>query len=251
MVAAARSISSIIAEIRERSDHVNSDFVTNTELEGWVNQSAADLHDLIVDYAGPEAVQVSAVLTLTGGTDTVLLPDDYYRLVGVDAKFDRWRPLRPFAPAARRRLEQRPGWTGPRDSYYRLVGRTNPALVPTGAAALLQFIPEAPRNIELTVWYIPLAFDALLPPTGGDPLPGRPGPLLTTWNGWDEYIICDVAAKILEKKEGDQRPFIARREAARARIISAASKLDTGEPARVRDASAEEGEDPYDWLRYT
>lgn len=242
---------SIVAEIRERSDHQGSDFVTDDELAGWVNQSAADLHDLIVDYAGPEAVQHSADLTLVAGEDTIELPPDYYRLVGVDALFGgRWLPLRPYAPRQRRRFQPGPGWSGPRDAQYRLVGRKDPAA--WGAAtALMSFVPRAPRDVQITVWYIPLAFHAA---KGGDQQICQglcPHPLLTTWNGWDEYVISDVCAKIQEKREGDPRPFAVRRDRARARIISAAVAFDTGEPARIRDAREEYGGDPYDLLRYS
>lgn len=234
MVAAARPVTSLIEEIRQRTDHVNSNFVTNAELEGWINQSASDLHDLIVEYAGSEAFLDSETIATVAGVETYELASDFYRLVGVDARFGgRWRSLKPYTPAERNRFEgMGAGWTGPRDVRYALAGRSS------AGVQNLRFIPAPPSVTSVRVWFIPLAFESVVPAS------------LVSFNGWDEYVICDVAAKVREKKEGDPRPFLTRRDRAAARIVSAAKKLDMGAAPRMRDALEEAAESDFERLRY-
>lgn len=236
MVAAARTVTALIEEVRQRSDHVNSNFVTDAELEGWINQSASDLHDLIVDYAGADAFLDSETIPTVVGVSTYELAADFYRLEGVDALFgSRWRSLKPYRPSERNRFEGLgPGWTGPRDVRYALAGRSS------AGAQNLRVIPVPPSVVSMRVWYIPLAFETVIPSS------------LVSFNGWDEYVITDVIGKIMEKKQGDARPFLARRDRAAARIISAAKKLDTGALPRMRDVLEEDdGDDEIELLRYS
>lgn len=223
MVAAARSVTAIIEEIRQRSDHENSDFVTDAELESWIGQSAADLHDLVIDHAGPEAFQASQTIPTVAGTDVYSLSGDFYRLIGVDVQFgSRWEAIHPYMPHERNRFDGFNGWTSPRDVRYALAGRLSSGVVQ------IQFIPTPQAVYQTRIWYVPLAYDTVIPYSA------------VTFNGWDEYIISDVCAKVLEKKEGDARPFLARRDRAEKRIISAATRLDTGGLRTMRDVSADD-----------
>lgn len=216
MVAAARSVTDLIAEIRQRSDQENSTFVSGTELEGWLNQSAADLHDLIVDHAGTDAFEADHTFTTTPGTDVYALPADFYRLASVTARLGgRWRALRASLSSERTRFE---GASLPR---YALAGRT------TAGVAELRLVPAPTSAVQICVWYVPLAFDAVIPAS------------LVSFNGWDEYVICDVCAKVAEKEESDSRAFLARRDRAAERITKAATRLDMGEPLRMRDVADE------------
>lgn len=231
MVAAVRSLADLQTEIRQRCDQEGTTFVADaTELANWINQSAAALFDLILDYAGQEAFLTRDDLSIVAGTDTYDLPTDFYRLVGVDVLFDgRWKALDRGGFIDRNRWQDA-GWTSPRDTRYMLRGRT------TAGVQQIMFIPEPTGAFDVRVWYLPLATTI----TTGTP-PEDPAVSLVSFNGWDEWIVCDVCAKVLEKEESASRPFLQRRAETQLRIIAAAKQLDSGEPLRMRDVLEERG----------
>jgi hypothetical protein len=219
MVASTRSLADLITEIRGRSDQQNALFVTDSELEVWINQSAAELWDVIIDHAGADAFASLHSFSTVAGTDIYAMPADFYRLTGVDVQFSgRWRRIDPHPIGERNLFEGgNDGWTSPRDTRYRLSGRT------TAGVQQLRFVPTPQAVASVRAWYVPLAY------TGAASL--------VSINGWDEFVVADVCAKIFESEESDARAAIARREGARERVIRAASSLDMGEPAQMRDVA--------------
>lgn len=69
--------------VRQRADMVNSEFVSDAELSSYVNQSLFGLYDLLVTTYG-EDYFVEEASVATDGTEFVDLPDDFYKLLGVD-----------------------------------------------------------------------------------------------------------------------------------------------------------------------
>src|SRR5690606_25178722 len=86
---------------------------------------------------------------------------------------------------------------------------------------------------EVRMFYIPL------PPTLiGD------GTLVNTqtfqsFSGWDEFIVCDAAAKCMEKEESDPSFLLGRKAAAADRIRWHAMTMDQNSGGRVRNIDAE------------
>lgn len=226
MPIATRTLTQLIEEIRERSDHENSEFVDDTDLATWINQSATALYDAVIEAAGPDAYVTSDDITTVAGTNLYNLPFDLYRLLGVDVAFETgvFQELRPYNFVERNMFRTRSGWTSPRDTRYALHGHLN-----TGSfAARIRFIPTPQVVRTVRIWYVPIL------PTITDA--GTPQPLIV-FNGWDEYVVADVCAKLLEKEESAAAPFITRRDEAFVRISKAAARLNVHGPREMHDAS--------------
>jgi hypothetical protein len=57
----------------------------------------------------------------------------------------------------------------------------------------------------------------------------------TSISGWLEYVITDVAIKILQKEESDVSVLMAQKMALKQRIQEAASNRDAGRPDSISD----------------
>lgn len=244
MVAPNRTLTSLVEEIRQRCDQESSTFVADTaEIAVWISQSAAALYDLILDYAGPEAFATRSTFLTVAGTDLYELPHDHYRLIGVDAMFGtKWEPLGRATIADRNRW-QGEGWTSKLDTRYALFGRMTSAVFTSNQPSVqrILFVPPPRGEVSIRVWYLPLPVtvqDSTAGATPGGAYVPPTGPLVS-FAGWDEWVVADVCAKILEKEEGAARPFVERRKEATMRIIAAAKQLDSAEPLRMRDALEE------------
>ena len=73
--------------VRQRADIVNStQFYTDEELNSYINQSAFELYDLLIQkYGDNYYVKTPAYDFFTDGTSEFYpLPSDFYKLLGVD-----------------------------------------------------------------------------------------------------------------------------------------------------------------------
>jgi hypothetical protein len=71
--------------IRERSDFVNNDFVTDLEFNGWINASVRELYDLLLEKYGCDYYMAEQFVFLTVALQTqYLLPGDFYKLLGIE-----------------------------------------------------------------------------------------------------------------------------------------------------------------------
>jgi len=114
------SLADLITRCRQRADMVNTQFVTDPEITGYLNESLGELYDLIIQNAGNEFFMrrcwVEETQSPTGGTTEpfnaqafmvrdsqdgtfAVLPPNFYRLMGVEAFFGEdtipWM-LRPY-----------------------------------------------------------------------------------------------------------------------------------------------------------
>jgi hypothetical protein len=227
-----------LAELRlaaqQRADMVDSDFVSDSEWTSYINGSLYELYDLLVDAFGTENYVSSSDSTTTGSADTLSLPADFYRLVGVDylpngASSNQGAiTLRKFNFAERNRLGPNAGsavvaagwWT---DVRYRVRGSS------------LWFTPYPPGGMVIRVWYIPKLSALTSESASFDGI-----------SGWLDYVVVDAARKAKEKEESDTRPLEREKEGLRQRIMVAASKRDPSEPATVSDVYATGNGGP-DW----
>ena len=69
---------------RQRADQENSQFVTDTELTRYLNNSWGELYNLICENFNEDYFTTGYTFTLTSGTDTYDLPSDFYKSRGVD-----------------------------------------------------------------------------------------------------------------------------------------------------------------------
>lgn len=206
--------------VRERADMEGSQFVTDAELTGYINQSAYELYDLLVLRYGADYFATSTNITTTGLTDSFALPTDFYKLLGVDLQLsgqDQWTSVRPFMFAERNRYPHQAvaSFAGFTPCRYRLFG-SNLKLMPTPTAGQVYRVWYVPRWTELEA--------------DSDTLDGV--------SGWTEYVIVDAAIKCLIKEESDPSALMAVKGGLEKRIEAAADNRDIAHPQRVQDVAA-------------
>ncbi len=202
---------------RARADMEQSGFISEAELDAYINSGAQELYDLLTtkfeDYYLTD-VELPAV-----GPDYVIdVPADFYKLRGVDVQVSdgTWATAMPFTFQERNRLQNPLIYPQAEQTtvMYRLRGNKIQFLGNTGS----------PMNVRL--WYVPI-FEKLV--AGTDEIDGV--------NGWEEYIILDTAIKMLAKEESDPRVLMAQKAAMRQRIEDTAANRDAGSPERATDVS--------------
>ena len=212
-----------LAELRqhalERADRVNTTFITTPELNSYINQSYFELYDLLIDTY--EDYYAKSMQFQTNGSDfNYALPQDFYKLLGVDCGLDQssnaWVTLKKFDFIARNRFvypQITSTFLGVFNLQYRLMANN------------LMFIPTPSAGQFIRMWYIP-RLDTLL--QDSDAADGV--------SGWTEYIIVDAAIKILQKEESDVSVLMAQKEALRQRIEASSMNRDAGQPDTITDA---------------
>lgn len=207
--------------VRQACDMENSPFVSDAELTTYVNESADELYDLLV-AAYEDYFTTSSTFTTVSGTETVTLPSDFYKLIGVDIQVDgvNWKSLLPFNVKERNTFRNAPTVLLPSvfdTRYWLKAGVLHLLPVPTSAlAGKLWYVPQRTQLVNNTD-----AFDGV--------------------NGWEAYIVQDCAAKCAAKEEGDPSPYIAQRARIEERIRRLSSHRDAGAVLTVTDVYADEG----------
>ena len=127
---------------RQRADMQNSQFVDDTELTRYLNNSWGELYNLIIDNFNEDYYTTTNTFTLTSGTDSYSLPSDFYKLRGVDLVVTTTEsvPLRRYNWAERTRNSVT---VRARDYRYR---------VQKGS---IVFTPVPSTNDSIKIFYIP------------------------------------------------------------------------------------------------
>lgn len=202
-MATTLTLADLILQTRQRADMVQSQFVTDAELTGYINESYAELYDLLVEKYGNDYFVNSYQFT-TDGSSQFALPADLYKLLGVDVQCGmKWESLHAFNFSDR---------NSPHSMRYRILGSS------------LMLSPQAPAGRTLQVWYVPRPV-ALVAATD----------TIDQISGWGEYVVTDAAIKCLAKEESDCSVLMAQKQALILRIQSAAENRDAGQPATVTD----------------
>lgn len=209
----------LITTSRQRADMVNSQFVTDAELTGYINASYAELYDLLVQKYGDDYFVANVYSFLTDGTsDSYNLPDDFYKLLGVDLNLsntpDSFITLQKFMFKDRNRYAV--------PNFQSFYGVTNLRYRVRGTKLWFTPIPAGGQTIRM--WYVPKITYLVLPTDVMDGV-----------SGWEEYIVIDAAIKMLEKEESDPSVFLLQKQAMIQRIEAAAENRDAGSPQVVID----------------
>lgn len=138
------TLASLRTRVRRRADMVHSQFVTDAELNDWLREAYSELRDLLVQSYGEDYFAESVELTADGVSDSLPLPDDFFKLLGVDI-YDggEWRGLRRFS-FNERNLDREP--LGPawwQRLRYRLRGNS------------LWFSRPPDGGTKVRLWYVP------------------------------------------------------------------------------------------------
>ena len=236
---AAITESKLVARVRQRADMESNDFVSDLEVQTYINAGLAELHDILIQTYGQDYYVSNATFNTVAGTDTYPINSstsgpnisNFYKLRGMDAKVNGadYFTLRPFNFNERNVYQNWGSWSllGLTNIRYRMVGDN------------IVFTPQPDNVTEVKVWFIPTAqqFDSSTPATS-----------TTTFadiNGYAEYVVIDAAIKCLQKEESDVQVLMAQKTAMKRRIEEAANNRDAGSPLQVSDIY---GENNYQWF---
>lgn len=200
----------------------NSGFISDSELTIYINESLAELYDLLVARFGEDYFTKPEPFTIqTDGTEQIYsLPSDFYKARGVDLNLGGKESitLKPFMFQERNRYYNSLiyGWDENATSRarYRIIGRK------------LWIIPSPTGVRTIQVWYIPHA-----------PLLAQDTDTFDAVNGWEQYLIVDTAIKMLNKEESDVSALVYEKEKLERRIKTMASNRDAGQSWQVSDVN--------------
>ncbi len=212
-----------LANIKSRAlqlaDMENSTFVDSTaELLSYINASYLELYDLIVQ-SYEDYYLTSTMFTLADSDNGLsVLPTDFYKIKGMDySNSGQYVTIQPFQWNRRNRRSavSRSGLFTDMGLSYRIVGN---------------YIHIEPRDNAVgtyQMWYVPALTQLVLDADVVDSVMTRAG--------WEEYIVIDVARKMLRKEESDTNALSQMKEEMKARIVDSAADRDVGSPNRVQD----------------
>jgi len=203
---------------RERSDMVNSNFISDSELNRYINSSIKDLYDRLIN-AGEYYYVSSADISVVGGTATYSLPNDFYKLLGVDLVIDsngNAVTLRPFQFEQRNSYLFTPTWNVVGLSYLRYMLQ----------GSNIKFVPVPSGATTVRLWYSPAFADLV---SDSDSFDGI--------NGWEEYVILDAAIKMMIKEESDPQALMVQKQGMIQRLNEMKLMRDIGSPSKIADMS--------------
>lgn len=216
----AITLAELRTQARQRADQEYSDFVTDAELTSYVNNSIAELHDILVQAYGSDYFLSEYDFLTTAGTAAYALPADFYKLQGVDVKLNGsdFFTIKKFNFNERNKYDDFGVWSvlGITAVRYRVMGSN------------LRFTPIPDAATEVKLWYTPVAQKLV-----------ADSDELTDYNAYSEYVIVDAAIKMMVKEESDPSVLLAQKQALKRRIEEAANNRDAGEPESVTDIYGE------------
>jgi hypothetical protein len=202
--------------VRRRADIEDDPFHSPEEILDYINESIAELYGKLVLARGDEYYATAINGITVGGTRTVGLPANFFKILGV-----RWQ----FTPTRRIKLLRMDfqkfmgldnstvlGWTDWSNVYY-MTQQANAVFWPT---------PRGAHNI--TIWYIPAA-PALS--GGGDTFDGI--------NGWERFVVLHAVRLVKMKREESTAIVDAGIQDIEAKIDSLSGTRDDGQPSHVID----------------
>lgn len=232
------SLAQIRLAAQQRADRVNSNFVTKSEWNSYINQAMFELYDLLVttfeDYYVATPIQFTAngnqfLYPLPNGTNTftnpltgnTFTPEPYYKLLGVDLALNN--ASNAYVTVNKFNFTDRNRFVYPNTAstiygvfnlQYRVMGNN------------IQFIPTPSSGQALRLWYIP-RITQLLQDTDTSTV---------SISGWIEYVIVKAAFLALTKEESDTTSLVLQLAALQKRIEETAANRDAGMPDKISDA---------------
>lgn len=230
------SLGEIRTRSQQRADRLNSQFVTTSEWNFFINQAMFELYDLLVttyeDYfiAPPATFQVNGsqflyplpngLLPFTNQAGATFTPAPFYKLVGVDLALNS--SANGYVTVNKFNFSDRNKFVYPNSAstiygvfnlQYRLMG-TN-----------IEFIPTPSAGQQIRLWYIPRLNELL---ADND---------ITTigFSGWLQYVIIRAAKYALDKEESDTTKLDQELQFLIKRIEASAMNRDAGNPDKVSD----------------
>lgn len=221
-MATTKTLAQLRTLCRQRADMVNDYSVSDPELTSYINASAAELYDLLVN-SDEEYYTTSTTFTISSG-NTYSLPAAFYKLKGLDyaVTANDYINVGKYNFQSRNIKSKENLWRRAPYREYRILG----------SSLYIEPADNAAGNYRL--WYIPtyteLSDDA---------------DTLDTINHWYEYIVIDCTIKMLAKEESDYQGFLVQKGAIVKRIQDMAANRDQGEPEVIGDVYYQKGDYIY------
>jgi hypothetical protein len=214
------TVAAIITRIRQEADietpTPDDDFITDTEITGFINQARKRLVDFIINVGGSDLLATSADVLQAGVA--ALTP---YRVLGVD----RIVSTTDTCPYRKWQFEERHRHTDPANPSWRWFANT------------LTWLPSAP-TVAFRLWYIPL------PTTLDDD-----ADTVQNFNGWDDYIVAWGVIQCQQKAERDTSEWKGNLVDAMKRVEDAVTQFGPQSPDTISDVQTFD-EDFFDLTVY-
>ena len=216
------TVTELIAATRQRANMENTSFVTDDEILYLLNRAHTELYDAVVQTY-EEYFLESVSVPIVSGTDTYSLPDNFYKVLGVDLSIDAERAisLKRFVFTERNKYKTTIYAPHiPASIYLYAVQGMN-----------LKLIPSPKENRNATLWFVPLPKKLVI---------SNPGTNETDYVDirlamYDDYLVLDSAINIMLKEESNPAAYISERDGYMDSVIKSAANRDTNEPGRVTD----------------
>ena len=231
-MAANVQFSELKTRARQYANMERSNFITEPELGIYINASCQELYDKLIEAYDDEYYAKEGSITTDGVETEYSLPNDFYKLLGVDYRVNGADSLsvRKFQFQKRNYYKNRGIFTLNGNEVVRYRLRANK----------IMFTP-LPRGQKIfDIHYIP-TFTKLS--SASDSFDGV--------NGWEEYIVLDAAMKMLAKEETDFSQLSVMLAKIDARIKNMRNNRDANESAKVIDTRRINGNyygDDNGWL---
>ena len=224
----------LIATIRSRTNLESSQFVSDTELLGYVNSALAELYVVLENtYEDYSLVMSTATIsTPVEGSNFFTLPADCERPRGVDLFYGgRWISLQGDVFKNRNRfndgLFRLPSWLG--DVRWRVT------------AQKVWITPATASGGQYQFWYVPRFTKLQL----NDSLMQVQDNI-----AWHEYVINTVAVWIQTKQDLDPSIYMALKDKARLLVLDSAKPRNQGMVECIQDERLEGDDYQYPgWRR--
>lgn len=225
-----RTLASLRQDVADRADiDLPSDspatFVTKTTANRWINQSCRRFFGKLVQAYGEDYYSSTASISVVSGTNHYTLPADFYQLDYFRVSIGGVTHTIPRAQ--KDYIDNDPllnvGWLPPYGlPTYRLIGNS------------VYFAPTPLQSATVLMRYIATTFMF----AGSTPSPGAAIADLASdddyvdgVNGWEEWIVLDVAIKALMRSERDSNALRSEQQQIEADMISQSQE-------RTRDAAS-------------
>jgi hypothetical protein len=217
-VARTRTLAEMRAEVRQRADIENSEHVSDTEINRYLNQSWARLWNKVTQLDPVTFMDMQHVVTSAGVQEYELFP--FWRIADagvlrMNASFREAVRMNRMRPEEMALFANEDG--GP-PRVYRVYA--------SDGSDQLQVFPAPDGVYQIRVHFIPPPQQLLEDTQSFD---GRAG--------WEEYVVLDATIKCLLKEESDASAHASEREALWVDIMAAVRTPDISSPDVVQDTA--------------
>lgn len=233
-MARTRTLAQLWSSAQLMADMPNTTFATSAEGYERINYAIAKLYGKLVNGAGADYYREARTLTTTanqaytdiGATGSSLnsLAGSFHRLVALEVTIGEFPQTIPELTnfEDRHAFANQAGWTGRPGISWRLAGPFY-TLEYAANGARIHWWPTPVAAHTVTAWIIPSA-----------PILAQASDTFDGINGFEDWVIHDVAIYLKQREESDPSILMAERDRIESEIIKTMGRKHAS-PGRVRD----------------